>query len=53
MILYQEIVAPAFPVIPRPPSNQSLQLTAGRTDASSYIMKAFPFQSTLGPASGS
>ena len=29
-----EDFAPAFPVTPRPPSNQSLQLTAGRSDAS-------------------
>jgi hypothetical protein len=34
-------------------SNQSLQLTAGRSDASHYIMKTFPFQSMLAPASGS
>ena len=34
-------------------SNQSLQLTAGRPDASLYIMKTPPFQSTLALASGS
>jgi hypothetical protein len=34
-------------------SNQSLQLTAGRSDASRRIMKTQPFQTTLAPASGS
>lgn len=34
-------------------SNQSLQLTAGRSDASQEIMKTRLFQSTLAPASGS
>jgi hypothetical protein len=33
--------------------NQSLQLTAGRFYASRGVMKTFPFQSTLAPASGS
>ena len=35
------------------PSNQSLQLTAGRSDASHQFMKTPPFQSALAPASGS
>jgi hypothetical protein len=34
-------------------SNQSLQLTAGRSQASRKIMKALPLQSTLALASGS
>jgi hypothetical protein len=34
-------------------SNQSLQLTAGRSEASRKITKTFPLQSTLAPASGS
>jgi thiol:disulfide interchange protein len=34
-------------------SNQSLQLTAGRSDASHEIMKTLPLQSALAPASGS
>ena len=33
--------------------NQSLQLTAGRSDAPHYIMKTPPFQTTLAPATGS
>src|SRR5438270_403489 len=40
-------------VTSRPPSNQSLQLTAGRSGASHYIMKSFPLQPTLAPAGGS
>jgi hypothetical protein len=39
-------------VLRRPPPNQSLQVTAGRSDASHYTMKTFPFQSMLAPASG-
>jgi hypothetical protein len=38
---------------PRRPSNQSLQLTAGRSDALLRIVKTPSFQSTLAPASGS
>ena len=34
-------------------SNQSLQLTAGRSDASDLVMKTHPLQSTFAPASGS
>ena len=34
-------------------SNQSLQLTAGRSDASHKIMNTHLFQSALAPASGS
>jgi hypothetical protein len=34
-------------------SNQSLQLTAGRSGSSHFIMKTSPLQSTLAPASGS
>jgi|GEM_PF-2413623 len=34
-------------------SNQSLQLTAGRSDAPHQIMKTLPFQPALAPASGS
>ena len=33
--------------------NQSLQLTAGRSDATNEIMSTLPFQSVLAPASGS
>jgi hypothetical protein len=33
-------------------SNQSLQATAGRFDATVKIMKTHPLQSTLVPASG-
>ena len=40
-------------VLRRPPPNQSLQLTAGRFDASRYIMKTSLLQSTLALASGS
>jgi hypothetical protein len=43
--------------LPKPaatrPSNQSLQLTAGRSDISHETMKTPPFQSTLAPADGS
>jgi len=39
--------------IERVRSNQSLQLTAGRSGASHQIMKTPPLQSTLAPASGS
>lgn len=44
---------PKSVVIRRQPSNQSLQLTAGRFVASHQIMKTHSFQSTLAPASGS
>jgi hypothetical protein len=37
----------------RKPSNQSLQLTAGRSDVWHYTMKTPPLQSTLASASGS
>jgi hypothetical protein len=38
--------------MPRRPSNQSLQPTAGRAGASPNFMKTLPFHSTLAPASG-
>jgi hypothetical protein len=51
--IISEFFGSASSVLRRPPPNQSLQLTAGRPDASHKIMKAHSLQSTLAPASGS
>jgi hypothetical protein len=40
-------------IVPPFPPNQSLQLTAGRSDVSHQIMKTLPLQSSLASASGS
>jgi hypothetical protein len=50
-----DVFAPAdssFSTEPRPPSNLSLQPTAGRSGVSLTSVKTRPFQSTLAPASG-